>query len=117
MTMVYCRGCGKEIHETAPTCPQCGFVQFSQTTHQGNASVTDSMWMAVTAFVCAVLSFLNWMEIEHWSKDVKIGLWMFSIVSMVLGITTLQQNRKGKVIAGISIVVSALTILILIDKM
>lgn len=23
-SMIYCRGCGKEIHETAKTCPQCG---------------------------------------------------------------------------------------------
>jgi len=22
--MVYCRGCGKEIHETAKACPHCG---------------------------------------------------------------------------------------------
>ena len=25
--MVFCRGCGKEIHETAPTCPSCGAPQ------------------------------------------------------------------------------------------
>lgn len=24
MGMMYCRGCGKEILESAPTCPQCG---------------------------------------------------------------------------------------------
>ncbi len=27
MNMVYCRGCGKQIHETAPTCPDCGATQ------------------------------------------------------------------------------------------
>jgi hypothetical protein len=27
MGMVFCRGCGKEIHETAPTCPFCGATQ------------------------------------------------------------------------------------------
>ena len=27
--MVFCRGCGKEIHETAPTCPHCGALQKS----------------------------------------------------------------------------------------
>lgn len=27
MGMVFCRGCGKEIHETAPTCPHCGATQ------------------------------------------------------------------------------------------
>jgi predicted RNA-binding Zn-ribbon protein involved in translation (DUF1610 family) len=27
MSMVFCRGCGKEIHETALTCPHCGAQQ------------------------------------------------------------------------------------------
>ena len=27
MSMVFCSGCGKEIHETAITCPQCGAPQ------------------------------------------------------------------------------------------
>jgi TM2 domain-containing membrane protein YozV len=27
MAMVFCRGCGKEIHESATTCPQCGATQ------------------------------------------------------------------------------------------
>ncbi|MGV8891720.1 MAG: hypothetical protein ACOH2K_01970 [Burkholderiaceae bacterium] len=27
MGMVFCRGCGKEIHEAAPTCPHCGALQ------------------------------------------------------------------------------------------
>lgn len=29
MSMVYCRGCGTEIHETAVTCPSCGAAQFA----------------------------------------------------------------------------------------
>jgi TM2 domain-containing membrane protein YozV len=28
--MVFCRGCGKEIHDSAPTCPSCGAVQIQQ---------------------------------------------------------------------------------------
>lgn len=27
MSMVFCRGCGKEIHESAPACPHCGAPQ------------------------------------------------------------------------------------------
>ena len=27
MSIVFCRGCGKEIHETAVTCPSCGAPQ------------------------------------------------------------------------------------------
>ncbi|KPS90936.1 hypothetical protein AN697_28135, partial [Enterobacter cloacae subsp. cloacae] len=28
-SMVYCRGCGKEIHETAKSCPHCGATKAS----------------------------------------------------------------------------------------
>lgn len=27
MSMIFCRGCGKEIHSSAPTCPHCGAQQ------------------------------------------------------------------------------------------
>ena len=27
MSMIFCRGCGKEIHESAPACPHCGAPQ------------------------------------------------------------------------------------------
>ena len=27
MAMIYCRGCGKEIHEDAQACPKCGAPQ------------------------------------------------------------------------------------------
>jgi TM2 domain-containing membrane protein YozV len=30
MAMVFCRGCGKEIHDSALTCPSCGAVQIQQ---------------------------------------------------------------------------------------
>lgn len=30
MNMVFCRGCGKEIHVTAKACPQCGAPQTNQ---------------------------------------------------------------------------------------
>lgn len=29
MSMIYCHGCGKEIHKTAITCPGCGAQQFN----------------------------------------------------------------------------------------
>lgn len=32
MSMVHCRGCGKEIHESAETCPSCGAPQVIATT-------------------------------------------------------------------------------------
>ncbi|HEY6308593.1 MAG TPA: TM2 domain-containing protein [Candidatus Angelobacter sp.] len=29
MAMVFCTGCGKQIHDSAPTCPSCGAVQLT----------------------------------------------------------------------------------------
>lgn len=31
MAMVFCRGCGREIHDSAPACPHCGAPQFLKT--------------------------------------------------------------------------------------
>ena len=33
--MVYCRGCGKQIHKTAPTCPSCGALQVTELNESG----------------------------------------------------------------------------------
>ena len=41
MAMVHCRGCGKEIHESAPTCPHCGAPQ-SVTSAGVRSNVPDS---------------------------------------------------------------------------
>ena len=112
--MIFCRGCGKEIHETAPNCPHCGFVCIS--TSLQILQVKDSMWMSVTAFVLAVLCILNWSGINNWDKNIKLGLWIFAIVSLALAITSLQQKMKGKIVAGISIGAAILTLLMLLGK-
>lgn len=41
MSMIFCRGCGKEIHETAKTCPSCGAPQGSTATDD-LTSISDS---------------------------------------------------------------------------
>ena len=37
MAMVFCRGCGKQIHESAPTCPTCGATQGTREPHTSDA--------------------------------------------------------------------------------
>lgn len=46
MTMVFCRGCGKELHESAPTCPHCGAPQKSRVT-SGTRSANDFWGLAI----------------------------------------------------------------------
>ena len=107
MAMVFCRGCGKEIHETATACPHCGFVQTAQ---------NESMWMSGVASVLALIEILNWININNWNRNMEVGLWMFAIVSLTLAAITLTKKRKGKIFAVVSIVISVLTMLILLGK-
>ena len=54
MTMIFCRGCGKEIHETAPICPHCGAPQ--QVAPTFNASAAPSLKsQTVAGLLCAFL--------------------------------------------------------------
>lgn len=52
MSMVFCRGCGKEIHETAPTCPHCGapqgnFRTVSSEKYSGSNDVSTNWYIEV----------------------------------------------------------------------
>ncbi len=111
MSMVFCRGCGKELHETAPTCPHCGFVQLMQKKHP-----KDSLWMSITAGVLATLCLINWLNLPDWDKDLSNGLWIFSILTLVFGTLSIQQKRRGKIASIISIVIVSITMLILIGR-
>jgi hypothetical protein len=113
MAMVFCRGCGKEIHETAAMCPHCGYQYSDLTPVDGK----KNLWMAVTSSVLALLSFLNWFGIDAWNHDMKTGLWMFSVISIALSSVSLVQKHRGKVFNIISICISSFTILLLIGKM
>lgn len=112
MGMVFCRGCGKEIHETATMCPHCGYqyAEIRLGSEKGN------LWMAAVSSVLALLSFLNWFNYYKWDHDMKIGLWLFCIVSVALSSISLSQKHRGKILNYLSIGVSAITILLLIAK-
>lgn len=46
-SFVHCRGCGIEIHETAPTCPKCGAPQSLAATLANGATKSPSGDVAV----------------------------------------------------------------------
>jgi hypothetical protein len=57
MGMVFCRGCGKEIHETAPACPLCGALQAGPAQPTSGRSVGKLIaWGFVWACVFWVVS-------------------------------------------------------------
>ena len=69
MSMVHCRGCAKEIHETAPTCPHCGCVQQSVATASPSKKIASDgpsiespdkkfhITLIVSAFIGVVLLY------------------------------------------------------------
>ena len=59
MSMVLCRGCGKEIHETAVTCPLCGAPQSSAPADPGkkNSKARRPMWAKILIVIIALLVF------------------------------------------------------------
>ena len=56
MGMVFCRGCGKEIHESAPMCPHCGAPHTAVSKGKMPYSSYDQVpwyrknWFAITSF-------------------------------------------------------------------
>jgi TM2 domain-containing membrane protein YozV len=57
MAMVFCRGCAKEIHETAPTCPQCGAPQGLPSPYRQTPRSDKDF--AVTLLLCFFVGFLG----------------------------------------------------------
>lgn len=106
MSLVFCRGCGKEIHTSAPTCPHCGALQADQ-------EKRESIWMAVVALVLGTLAFLSGFAPGPMDRDTLIGGFLFVVISIALATIQLAQKRSGRGISIAAIVFSGLGLLIL----
>lgn len=109
--MVFCRGCGKEIHESAVSCPQCGAVQF-----EGNGSATSfssysdvpwyrKNWFAILCFIIPfgiipllIILFSGDVYYEKkgtlktYSKTSKVIIALFLVLIMILNYNTFGGN-------------------------
>ena len=111
--MVFCRGCGKEIHESAPTCPHCGYVVKEVASNDRSKSV----WLAVTSSIFPLPCFANWFSVAYWNKNTVVGLWMFIFVTSAMAIASINQKRGGKIFGYITLGVSGITFLMLLGKL
>ena len=78
--MVFCRGCGKEIHETAVSCPHCGAVQ--QVTVKSPKNQSGTLWLPVPSLILGVIVVLALFDESSWDKDTDcFNLLYYSILS------------------------------------
>lgn len=90
MAMIFCRGCGKEMHETAHACPSCGAPQ---TTTSGSSQKSQT----VAGFLCFFLG--------------GIGVHRFYLGKIVTGILYLLFSWTfiPAIIACIEVIIIAFT--------
>ena len=132
--MIYCRSCGKQLHESAHFCPQCGF------SFQAAETSSPSIWMAITALVLSILTLLalfstagdmdtlnalSELESAFGSHSLKkklaeeainsaLGGLILGLPAGVLGIVSLVQKRGGRGMAIASLIIGGLNLLLIL---
>ena len=114
--MVFCRGCGKEIHESAQSCPLCGAVQTTQ------AASTDvkpegKLWMPITSMVLGIICALALFDDSALDNETILGLFMFAGASIGLGAYSISTQKAGKGMAIAGLVLSVIALLALLGSM
>ena len=115
MSMIFCRGCGKSIHETALSCPHCGGLQAVSATPL--ASVRNpSITMAVTSLVLGILGLIIALGTDVWTKE-DLGIeFIFSVSGIAFGVVSLSKQMAGKGMAIAGVVLNSLSLLILLGS-
>jgi hypothetical protein len=86
MSMVFCRGCGKEIHETAPSCPHCGAVQSILRVADGGVIPDGIKGWSWGAF------FLSWI----WAIGNRTWIGLLALIPYVGFIMAIVLGFKGR---------------------
>lgn len=77
-TMAFCRGCGKEIHETAVMCPHCGYAQ------QGAAQAVQNDPAKMTFVVAIKTCFSKYATFK--GRASRSEYWFFVLFCFLLSI-------------------------------
>lgn len=115
MSMIFCRGCGREIHETALSCPHCGGQQAVSAVPVASTG-NQAVWMAVTSLVLGIFGLLIAVSEGIWTPaDVVLEL-IFDLSGLAFGVISLSKQMAGKGIAITGVVLNALSLLILVGS-
>ena len=114
MGMVFCRACGKEIHDTAPLCPFCGAIQNSAE-ESINKLPTGNVRMSSISLFIGVLCTLMFFDESSWDKDTIAGLMIFALTGFAFGALSLGARSKGKGIAIFGVLLCVISLLAAIN--
>ncbi len=98
--MIYCRGCGKSIHETAVSCPHCGAV--TQPSPSKPSPKKVSLGLSIAAIVLGGLTILGLLDEDAITRDTLMGGGLFTVVGLTFSVINLSrpQTRNGLAIAA-----------------
>lgn len=104
--MAFCRCCGKEIHETAISCPGCGGAQSSATARSAapeQAPGDGPIWVPIASLIFGIMVLLASFDDSKWDVESAVGAFLAILLAIVFGSLTLakQSNGRGMAIAGI----------------
>ncbi len=108
--MIFCHGCGKQIHESAPSCPQCGAPQVQNMPAPATSS-GRGVWQSVVAIAMALLVFAAISDTGELDSDQFVGCMLFCLVGMVFGTVGFVKDRGNRVLPVIGLVLCAIAFL------
>jgi uncharacterized membrane protein len=111
--MVFCRFCGKEIHESAPACPQCGGIQDLEKPVPAKAN-QSGLWIAITALTCGIIGAMAIMDDKIPDRDTTIGIAMFGLIGIVFGSVSISNQLGGTKMSIAAVILSVISLLALI---
>lgn len=107
--MVFCRGCGKEIHESAPHCGQCGATQ------KTSIANSDYHWSSITALIFGVIAVFGVLSESdgRWDSDTVLGGVIVGAIPIVLGgVSFAKKPTKGMWMGVTGFILGILVVLI-----
>lgn len=106
--MVFCRGCGKGIHETALSCPQCGAIQGAC---KISAEQAGTLWLPVPSFIFGLIVILALFDDSIWDSDAYSGAFVLIFFGIVLGVFGVATQKKGRPLSIAGIVLGVIGII------
>lgn len=137
---MYCRSCGKQLHDSAQFCPQCGYSSAAPTVPAAPVVPSGSLWMAITALTLSILALLILLstagDMDTLSKlselesafgghslkrklaenaaDSALGGLVLALPGGIFGVISLAQKRGGRGMAIAAVVISAINLLLIL---